>query len=65
MPYSSRLRIALARIMAGRAGLRLAASNPSTEQCAAGARAANVTSDVARAVYRAMLEADEDEYTAP
>lgn len=39
--------------------LRLAPGKPSERQCAAGARAGNVSAETARTIYEAMIEANE------
>ena len=47
------------RVIALEAGLRLVPSEPYPEQCAAAARAANVSPECARLIYLAMIAADE------
>jgi hypothetical protein len=49
----------IVRLVAFERSVCLVPGRPTPEQCAAGARAGNVSEEKARAVYRAMLAADE------
>ena len=61
MPDSAHRKLDHIRASALESGLRLVPYEPMPSQCAAGSAAASVSPDVARAVYRAMLAADEHE----
>lgn len=64
MPDSDAYRRAplLLGLIAFESSLRLVPADPHAGQCAAGARAGQVSIDTARAVYAAMLAAAEDHF---